>query len=112
LQSRLNGHLVQGHIDTTGKLIKINSTDNIFEIFIQIENKFRENVIHTGSIAINGVSLTIAEIIDEPVFQIKISLIPFTYEHTQFRIINKGDELNIEFDMIGKYIKRIINKNN
>ena len=76
---RVGGHLVQGHVDTTGKIIDINTTDEWTEISIELENKFKRYCIYKGSISIDGISLTIANIQKN---KIKIALIPHTLENT------------------------------
>ena len=99
---RVGGHLVQGHIDTIGKILSIHETDEWSEIMIDIDDKFKKYCIYKGSIAIDGVSLTIANI-DKNV--IKIALIPHTLEHTISSDYTDGDFVNIETDMYGKYIE-------
>ena len=99
---RVGGHLVQGHIDTIGKILSIHRTDEWSEIMIDIDDNFKKYCIYKGSIAIDGVSLTIANI-DNNV--IKIALIPHTLEHTISSDYADGDFVNIETDMYGKYIE-------
>jgi len=112
LNSKIDGHMVQGHVDTTGIIKKINSVKDSFEFFIEFPSKFRDNIIYVGSISINGVSLTIAGIIKEKSKKvlIKIAIIPHTYKVTNFGLLKKSDIVNIEFDMMGKYVKRILKK--
>ena len=112
MNSKLDGHIVQGHVDTTGVVEEIKPLENSFEFFISFPSKFRQNIIYVGSIAINGVSLTIAEIVNEDndKVTIKIAIIPHTYEITTFASLKTGDKVNIEFDMIGKYVQRIMDK--
>ena len=99
---RVGGHLVQGHIDTIGKIISINETDEWNEVMIDIDDNFKKYCIYKGSIAIDGVSLTIANI-DNNI--IKIALIPHTLEHTISSDYTEDDFVNIETDMYGKYIE-------
>ena len=99
---RVGGHLVQGHVDTIGKIVNIHETDEWNEIMIDIDDNFKKYCIYKGSIAIDGVSLTIANI-DKNV--IKIALIPHTLEHTISSDYTDGDFVNIETDMYGKYIE-------
>ncbi|MDZ4713215.1 MAG: riboflavin synthase [bacterium] len=108
LHSKLDGHIVQGHIDTTGNVCDIVINDNVREYFIEFPAAFRNNVIPVGSIAINGVSLTIAEIINETQesVRIKVAIIPHTFEVTNFKKLVKNDRVNIEFDLMGKYVLR------
>lgn len=108
LNSKLDGHIVQGHVDATGIVKEIKPLENSHEYFIEFPARFKSNVIYVGSIAINGVSLTIADIVseDETNVVVKIALIPHTYEVTTFKNLKTGDMVNIEFDMIGKYVQR------
>ena len=99
---RVGGHLVQGHIDTVGKIINIDRTDEWTEILISIDSTFKKYCIYKGSIAIDGVSLTIANINDN---KIKIALIPHTLENTILSDYVNGQLINIETDMYGKYIE-------
>lgn len=112
LKSKLDGHIVQGHIDTTGKVIKINPLKDSWEFFIEFQSEYRDNIIEIGSIAINGVSLTIADIIKETskLIVIKVAIIPHTLAVTNFKFLKQKDLVNIEFDMMGKYVKRILKK--
>lgn len=112
MNSKLDGHIVQGHVDTTGTVEEIKPLENSYEFFISFPSKFRQNIIYVGSIAVNGVSLTIAEIVseDNDKVTIKIAIIPHTYEVTTFGNLKAGDKVNIEFDMIGKYVQRIMDK--
>lgn len=112
LNSKIDGHIVQGHIDATGIVKKINSMKDSYEFFIEFPAKFRDNIIYVGSISINGVSLTIAEILVDKSKSvlIKIAIIPHTYKVTNFHLLKEKDIVNIEFDMMGKYVKRILKK--
>ncbi|MBS1518921.1 MAG: riboflavin synthase [Bacteroidetes bacterium] len=109
VNSKLDGHMVQGHVDTTGIMEDIRENMDSHEFFISFEDEFRDFIIKIGSISINGVSLTIADITDESKgrITIKTAIIPYTYQMTNFKYLKKGDRVNIEFDMMGKYIKRI-----
>lgn len=113
LNSKLDGHIVQGHVDTTGTLKKMKENLNSREFFFEFPSKYSHSIIETGSIAINGVSLTIAGIEKEQrkSILIKIAIIPHTYNVTNFREMKVNSPVNIEFDMMGKYIQRIISKN-
>jgi riboflavin synthase len=109
LQSKLDGHIVQGHVDATGVIKMINKLKDSHEFFIEFSSKFKKNIIEKGSIAINGISLTIAGIVKETSknILIKIAIIPFTFSNTNFSELKESDEVNIEFDMIGKYVERM-----
>jgi len=108
LNGSIDGHLVMGHIDTTGKVFDIKKLKDSWEFFFTFSGEYRDNIIYVGSISINGVSLTIADIVRESVKEIliKIAIIPHTFEVTNFRYMKQGDRVNLEFDMIGKFVKR------
>ncbi|HLT24264.1 MAG TPA: riboflavin synthase [Ignavibacteria bacterium] len=110
MNSKLDGHIVQGHIDTTGTVKDINILENSHEFYIEFPSSYHSNIIQVGSITINGVSLTIADIVveDDNIILIKIAIIPHTYEVTTFSELKPGDKVNIEFDMISKYVQRIM----
>ncbi len=103
LGERLDGHLVQGHVDGVAKCIGISVNEGswIYKFEFDISNEML--LIEKGSICINGVSLTVFDI-KENTF--KVTIIPYTYESTSFKTLKKGDIVNIEFDMIGKYLAR------
>jgi riboflavin synthase len=111
--SRFDGHFVQGHVDTTGKITRINKLEGSWEIFIEFSKALAKSVIYVGSISVNGISLTVAEILTQGRSKtcIKIAIIPHTLEVTNLGSAKVGDLVNIEFDMIGKYINRIIELN-
>lgn len=100
---RLDGHFVQGHVDTTGVCKKIKNKDGSHELTFTFPKKFAAMVIEKGSICINGISLTLFDV-KKAAF--KVAIIPYTFEHTNLKFLKKGDEVNLEFDMIGKYIQR------
>lgn len=112
MNSKLDGHIVSGHIDTIGLVDKVIENEDSWEFFVKFSNKFSDNVIYKGSISINGVSLTIAEIVKEghKNITVRISIIPHTFNHTNFKFLREGDIINIEFDLLGKYVKRILRK--
>lgn len=108
LDSFIDGHLVQGHVDTIGKIEKIKDVKNSREYFISFSKKFKNFIIDTGSITLNGTSLTIADIAKQgkKTIIIKVAIVPYTLEHTIFKHNKENDVVNIEFDMIGKYISK------
>ena len=106
LSSRLNGHFVQGHIESIGKIIDIESTDNQVDLIIDLDKVSLKHCIYKGSIAIDGISLTVAEINDS---NIRLAIIPFTWEHTNLSSKVVGDYVNVETDMLSKYVEKIIN---
>ena len=99
---RVSGHFVQGHVDTTAKVSKIDTIGKTWIISFHVPKKFKKLIVYKGSIAINGVSLTISKILKKG-FQ--ISVIPKTLQLTNLINFKKKDVVNIEFDMVGKYIK-------
>jgi riboflavin synthase len=101
---RLDGHMIQGHVDQIGQCIHVETMDGSWEYTIQYEKS--ENItVEKGSIAINGVSLTV---IDSRPNQFKVAIIPYTYEHTSFNKLKKYDYVNLEFDILGKYLSKMI----
>ena len=104
LGDRLDGHMVQGHVDQTAICTKISEENGSWYFYFEYQ-KSSNLTIEKGSISINGVSLTIVESMDNG---FSVAIIPYTYENTNFKNIQVGDLVNIEFDMIGKYINKII----
>lgn len=104
LGDRLDGHMVQGHVDQTATCTKISEENGSWYFYFEYQ-KSNNLTIEKGSISINGVSLTIVESMDN---RFSVAIIPYTYENTNFKNIQVGDLVNIEFDMIGKYIHKII----
>ena len=103
LGERLDGHLVQGHVDGVAKCLDVSVNDGswIYKFEFDVSNEML--LIEKGSICINGVSLTVFDIIENT---FKVTIIPYTYENTSFKTLKEGDIVNIEFDMIGKYLAR------
>jgi riboflavin synthase len=103
--SRIGGHFVLGHVDTTGKIVEIKKLSNSHFIKISFPKKFKEYLIYVGSVAIDGVSMTVAELGED---NFSIGVIPHTWEETIFAVKNPGDIVNLEFDVLGKYVERIM----
>jgi riboflavin synthase len=103
LNSRLDGHFVQGHVDATGICTKRKEKQGSWEFEFEFPKKFAELVIDKGSICINGISLTAFNVKKK---SFTVAIIPFTFEHTNIRDVNPNDEVNLEFDMVGKYLQR------
>ena len=103
LGERLDGHLVQGHVDGVAKCISVSVNDGswIYQFEFDIKNEML--LIEKGSVCINGVSLTVFDIVKNT---FKVTIIPYTYKNTSFKRLKEGDIVNIEFDMIGKYLAR------
>ena len=106
LNDRLDGHLVQGHVDQTAKLLSVVSQDGSWTFSFEFNDKARHVLIPKGSISVNGVSLTVSGLSENG---FEVSIIPYTYEHTNFGTFKEGDLVNIEFDVIGKYVERLTN---
>ena len=105
---RLDGHIVQGHVDETGICTNV-IEDGGSWIFSFEYSKNRKNItIEKGSITINGVSLTV---VDSDTRSFSVAIIPYTYKNTNFHMISKGSVVNLEFDMIGKYISKLHSSN-
>ena len=103
MNGRLDGHIVQGHVDATANCIDRQSLDGSWEFRFKFPVQFAPLVIEKGSICLNGISLTIFNVgVDE----FSVAVIPYTFEHTNISSIYPGDKVNIEFDIIGKYIQR------
>ncbi len=101
---RLDGHMVQGHVDTTTQCLSVTDLDGSWSFVFELPEQ-KHLLVHKGSVCINGVSLTIA-VLDE--WSFGVAVIPYTYEHTTFRDLEAGDRVNIEFDVLGKYVERIV----
>ena len=102
---RLDGHIVQGHVDTTAECVEINEMDGSTEFVFKYN--YEEVTVPKGSITVNGVSLTVVQS-EKGLFSVHI--IPYTIEHTNFHEFKVGSVVNIEFDIIGKYVKRILDQ--
>ena len=106
-----DGHIVQGHVDTTGRIICNSNVKGNWELQVLVEKKFLRYCIEKGSIAIDGISLTIANIIkdfDKNFGMIKVAIIPHTLENTNLKFRSVNEEVNLEFDFFGKYIDKIL----
>ena len=103
INDRLDGHFVQGHIDTTAICVYRKEKDGSWEFSFQILPEFASLIIEKGSITINGISLTVFNL-DASTFD--VAIIPYTFEHTNMNLVKPGQKVNIEFDMLGKYINR------
>ena len=109
MNGRIDGHIVQGHVDAVAKCVEILSKNGSWEYTFSIDKEFASLIIEKGSITINGISLTLFNV-SETTFQ--VAIIPYTFEHTNMQYLKKEAEANIEFDMIGKYINRYLKLNN
>jgi riboflavin synthase len=109
MNGRLDGHLVQGHVDATATLTQIGVRDGSWEYDFQFPTQFAALMIEKGSVSVNGVSLTAYNVTSH---SFRVAIIPYTYEHTGFPFLKSGDSVNIEFDMVGKYVNRFITLQN
>lgn len=98
---RLDGHIVQGHVDATGTVTRIEEVDGSWYFRFSFTPTVDHLVVDKGSICINGVSLTVVDPVED---QFSVAIIPYTYEHTTFQQLKPGDRINLEFDILGKYI--------
>lgn len=103
VNDRVDGHFVQGHVDTTAVCTDKKEKDGSWEFGFQFPLQFGELIIEKGSIAVNGISLT-AFNVSANTFD--VAIIPYTVDHTNMSTVNVGQKVNIEFDMLGKYINR------
>ena len=109
MNGRLDGHIVQGHTDATATCKTMVEKDGSWEYSFEIDKKFAGLIIEKGSVALNGISLTIFNVGDN---SFTVAVIPYTYQHTNMKQLKVSDSVNIEFDMIGKYVNRMIQLNN
>ncbi len=105
LNDRLDGHIVQGHVDATGICIKRKEKKGSWEFEFQFPKKFAGLVIEKGSICVNGISLTAFDVKRK---SFRVAIIPYTYDHTSIKELQEGDSVNLEFDIIGKYLLRTL----
>jgi len=103
LNARVDGHLVQGHVDATAFCIDVDEKKGSWEYRFQFPAEFAHLLIEKGSVCVNGISLTAFDI---KLNSFKVAIIPYTYQHTNMHNIKKGDIVNIEFDLLGKYLAR------
>ncbi|HVX52279.1 MAG TPA: riboflavin synthase [Chitinophagaceae bacterium] len=105
MNGRLDGHIVQGHVDATAICVARHDMDGSWEYRFAFDRQFAPLVIEKGSVALNGTSLTIFNVTESA---FTVAVIPYTYNHTGIKHVHEGTLVNIEFDMIGKYINRFM----
>lgn len=105
MNGRLDGHIVQGHVDMMGTCTKVEALDGSWIFGFTYTPDEQHVTVPKGSITINGTSLTVVESTDS---YFSVAIIPYTYEHTIFKYLKAGDQVNLEFDIIGKYVARIM----
>lgn len=103
MNGRIDGHIVQGHVDDTATCTDVVQKEGSWEFEFEFDPKFSALVIEKGSICLNGISLTIFDVKQKA---FKVAIIPYTFENTNIQFIQPGSSVNIEFDVIGKYILR------
>ncbi len=108
-EGRLDGHVVQGHVDKTGTVKNIENLNGSYIITISYEESDEYTTVPQGSITLNGTSLTVAE---SSVNQFSVAIIPYTWEFTNMKHLKAGDVVNLEFDIIGKYVAKLLKKQN
>lgn len=105
MNGRIDGHIVQGHVDTTATCIQKKDAGGSWVFTFQFPKQFATLVIEKGSISLNGISLTVFNVGNN---SFSAAIIPYTYTHTNLQQVNEGSTVNIEFDMIGKYVNRML----
>jgi riboflavin synthase len=104
LGDRLDGHIVQGHIDQTGVCTAISEANGSWYFTFEYDSKLNNITIEKGSITVNGVSLTV---LNSKPNEFSVAIIPYTFEHTNFKAFQLGTKINLEFDVVGKYVARL-----
>ncbi len=109
MNGRLDGHIVQGHVDERGEVVSIENKDGSYFVTIKYDDNSKFLTVPQGSITVNGISLTVAKSED---YQFSVALIPYTWEFTNMNTLQVGDAVNLEFDIIGKYVAKLLEKQN
>jgi len=109
LNDRLDGHMVQGHVDTVVSCLSIKEEEGSWLFEFSYNETDAHLLVEKGSVTINGVSLTVASLSES---SFTVAIIPYTFEHTTFLNLKEGMDVNIEFDIIGKYVSRILTRGN
>ncbi|AFD05813.1 riboflavin synthase [Solitalea canadensis] len=107
MNGRLDGHIVQGHVDQTAVCTQADTKDGSWEFSFKYDASVGNVTVEKGSITVNGTSLTVVNSKDD---EFSVAIIPYTYEHTNFHTIKVGTTVNLEFDIIGKYVARLMNR--
>lgn len=107
LGGRLDGHIVQGHVDQTAVCTEVKDENGSWRFTFTYEEKEQMVTVEKGSITVNGVSLTV---VDSSQGKFSVAIIPYTFEHTNFSRLKPGDKVNLEFDIIGKYVARLMGR--
>lgn len=107
MNGRLDGHIVQGHVDSTAKCISREDVNGSTQFSFETSPQFAQLIIEKGSICLNGISLTVFNVTGS---EFCVAIIPFTMEHTNIDRVQAGDSVNVEFDVIGKYVQKMMPK--
>lgn len=107
LNTRLDGHIVQGHVDGTAVCTSIKDENGSWKFIFENDGSTRNLIVEKGSVTVNGISLTVVDAGD---YMFSVAIIPFTMQHTTFKNLKRGQTVNIEFDIIGKYVARLTEK--
>ncbi len=107
MNGRLDGHIVQGHVDTVATCTSVIERDGSWEFSFSFPEQFTALIIEKGSVSVNGISLTLFNTGNN---SFSVAIIPYTYHHTNIGAVKKGDAVNIEFDILGKYVQRMLQK--
>ena len=104
-EGRLGGHFVQGHVDGTGEVVGLRPEADSYWVTVRFPDNLAPYLIRKGSVAVNGISLTVADLGED---RFEVMIVPFTWQHTSLPSLHVGDRVNIECDMIGKYVARAL----
>ena len=107
MNGRLDGHIVQGHVDQTAICNHLNEADGSWVYTFQYDANKGNITVEKGSVCVNGISLTV---VNSGIDTFSVAIIPFTYEHTNLQNVQVGDKVNLEFDIIGKYVAKMMGK--
>jgi riboflavin synthase, alpha subunit len=107
MNGRLDGHIVQGHVDQTAVCIKRTELDGSWEYRFKYDANSGNVTVEKGSVSVNGISLTV---VNSEIDEFSVFIIPYTHEYTNLHEVNVGDTVNLEFDIIGKYVARLVNR--
>lgn len=105
MDGRFDGHIVQGHVDQTATCIKVEQFDGSWKFYFEYDPSFNNITVEKGSISVNGVSLTV---VDSGPNMFSVAIIPYTYDVTNFHNFKKGTVINVEFDVFGKYVAKLL----
>lgn len=109
LSSRLGGHLVSGHVDGLAKLKNIQKLSEFYNLKFEVDKNISKYIVKKGSVTLNGISLTVANIVQN---EFEIAIIPHTFENTNLKILKTGDFVNIEVDILAKYVEKFLSTGN